>query len=219
MWRSNIAIRQQLPDKERKKKKKENKGGSSGKCLLGTTIQGLFFVIDLLGSRGILQHVFGLGTEDLAPPERHESEEEEDNPSNADKDNHNAVPHDEPGQIKDIRQDPNDGDETHVRKPATKLQIGSAERHGEWKGGRKRGVSSKEANERRKKETYVRAQQLRISLRCLWTLNQYGRIPNTNKKTARPNSITPHMTLTAYQTSPAAGVTRPWRGRLKKRER
>ena len=79
----------------------------------------------MLRSRSILQHVFGLGKEYLAPPERHEGEEEEDGPGDADEDDHDAVPHDEPGQIKDIRQDPNDGDETNIRKPAIQIQITS----------------------------------------------------------------------------------------------
>ena len=56
------------------------------------------------------------------------------------------------------------------------------------------------------RKAYVRAQQPRISPRCLWSLNQYGRIPNTNKKTARPNSISADMTLAAYQMSPAVSV-------------
>lgn len=73
---------------------------------------------------------------------------------------------------------------------------------------------SETKNQMNKTKTYVRAQQPRISPRCLWSLNQYGRIPNTNKNTARPNSITADMTLTAYQTSPAFSVTRPWRGKL-----
>lgn len=100
------------------------------------TIQGLFFIVDLLGSRKVLQHVLGLGEEDLTPPERHKREEEEDRPSKADKDDHNAVPHDEPGQVKDIGQDPNDGDETHVWKPATKMVNQFRISDIEWKGGR-----------------------------------------------------------------------------------
>ena len=35
------------------------------------------------------------------------------------------MPHDESRQIKDIRQDPNDGDETHIRKPTAKNGNGS----------------------------------------------------------------------------------------------
>ena len=85
------------------------------------TIQGLFFIIDLLGSRSVPQHVFGFGEEYLAPPERHKGEEEEDGPSDTDEDDHDAVPDDEPGQIKDIRQDPNDGDEAHIWEPATEI--------------------------------------------------------------------------------------------------
>lgn len=183
-----------------------------GECSPRVTIQGLFFVIDLPGTRGILQHVLGLGKKDLASPERHEGEEEEDGPSDAHEDDHDGVPHDEPGQVKDICQDPDDRDETHVREPTIKITnrfwVSDSRWHGEWKGESKQRASPKKTSERSKEQTYVSAQQPRISLRCLWSLNQYGRIPNRNKKTARPNSITPDMTLTAYQTSPAVGVTR-----------
>ena len=86
------------------------------------TIQGLFFVISLLlGSRSVLQHIFGIRKEDLPPPESHEGEEEEDGPGDADEDDHHGVPDDKPRQIKDIRQDPDDGDETHIWKSTTKI--------------------------------------------------------------------------------------------------
>ena len=85
------------------------------------TIQGSFFVILLLGSRCILQHVFGVGKEDLSPPESHEGEEEEDDPSDTDEDDHDRVPHDESRQIENIRQDSDDGDETHIWKSTTQI--------------------------------------------------------------------------------------------------
>ena len=179
------------------------------------TIQGPFFVVDLLlGSRGILQDVFGIGKEDLSPPEGHEGEEEEDGPGDADEDDHDGVPDDEPRQIEDIRQDPDDGDETHIWKPSQpRLQIVSMSMN--TKNGSTGEPPKRTEIEHKKEETYVSAQQPRISLRCLWSLNQYGRIPNMNKKTARPNSITPDITLTAYQTSPAVSDTRPWIGKLR----
>jgi len=86
------------------------------------TIQGLFFVIGLLvGSRSVLQHVFGCRKEDLPPPESHEGEKKEDGPGDADEDDHDGVPDDKPRQIEDIRQDPDDGDETHIWKSTTQI--------------------------------------------------------------------------------------------------
>ena len=113
MRQNGIVIGGQWPDEE----------GNGGERLPRVTIQGLFFVIDLLlGSRSILQHVFGSGKEDLSPPESHEGEEEEDGPSDTDKDDHDGVPHDEPMQIENVRQDADDGDETHIWKPTTPIK-------------------------------------------------------------------------------------------------
>ena len=131
------------------------------------TVQGLFFVIDLLGTWGILEHIFGLSEEDFAPPERHKGEEEEDSPSDTHEDDHDAVPHDEPGQIKDIRQEPNDGDETHIWKSTKKItnRFGvSGTENG--RAGKNAGQAQKRQT-RMKRETHVSAQQPRISLRCL----------------------------------------------------
>jgi hypothetical protein len=88
------------------------------------TTQCLFFVIGLLlRSWNILQHVFRFRKEDLSPPESQKGEEEEDGPGDADEDDHGGVPHDEPRQIENIRQDPDDGDETHIRKSTTQSKI------------------------------------------------------------------------------------------------
>lgn len=88
------------------------------------TIQGLFFVIGLLfGSRSVLQHIFGIRKEDLPSPESHKGEEEEDGPGDADEDDHDGVPDDEPRQIEDIRQDPDDGDETHIWKSKNRFNV------------------------------------------------------------------------------------------------
>ena len=61
------------------------------------------------------------------------------------------------------------------------------------------------------RSTMVRKYDLqpRISLKCLWSLNQYGSAPKTKKNTAKPKSIRPPSTLEAYQISPAASETRP----------
>jgi len=122
MRQSRIATGRQWPDEggERVKKGEETKGNANERSP-GVTVQGLFFIIDLLGTRGVLQHVFRLSEEYLAPPERHKGEEEEDSPSDTHEDDHDAVPHDEPGEIKDIRQEPNDGDETHIWKPTMRI--------------------------------------------------------------------------------------------------
>lgn len=57
----------------------------------------------------------------------------------------------------------------------------------------------------------------RISFKFLWSLNQYGRALNRNRKTASPKSSNALMTLVAYQISPAAGETRLCAGRLHKK--
>jgi len=102
-------------------RKEEGTKGNAGESSPGVTVQGLFFIINLLGTRGVLQHVFSLREEDFAPPERHKGEEEEDSPSDTHEDDHDGVPHDESGQIEDIRQEPNDGDETHIWKPTMRI--------------------------------------------------------------------------------------------------
>ena len=92
------------------------------------TIQGLLFIVGsarwalLHGGRDILQHVFGCGKEYFSSPESHKGEEEEDGPSDADENDHDGVPHDEPRQVEDICQDADDGDETHIRKPKTHIR-------------------------------------------------------------------------------------------------
>ena len=122
-WQSKTAIRQQYPDEAKERGKRE----SSGESLHRLAAQGPFFVTGLprrallLRRRGIHQHVFGIGEEDFPPPEGHEGEEEEDSPGDADEDDHDAVPHDEPGKIENVRQDSDDGDETHIGKPVTKI--------------------------------------------------------------------------------------------------
>jgi len=90
------------------------------------TAQGPFFIIGfprqvLFRSQNILQHIFGFGQENLSPPEGHESEKEEDGPGDAHEDDHDGVPDDEPGQVKNVCQHPNDGDETHVWKPTFEI--------------------------------------------------------------------------------------------------
>ena len=100
---------------------KRTKEGNGDKRLRRVTIQGLFFVVYLLGCRDILQYVFGIGKEYFSPPERHKGEEEEDGPSGADEDDHDGVPHDEPRQVENVRQDTDDGDETDIRKPKTEI--------------------------------------------------------------------------------------------------
>ena len=110
---------------------------SDGERLSRVTIQGLFFIVGsarralLHGGRNILQDVFGISKEYFPSPESHKGEEEEDGPSDADEDDHDGVPHDEPRQVEDIRQDTDDGDETHIRKPKT--QIRNHPRREKWK--------------------------------------------------------------------------------------
>lgn len=54
----------------------------------------------------------------------------------------------------------------------------------------------------------------RISCKCLWTLNQYGSRPKKNRNTASPKSMSPDITDTANQISPADSLTRPCNGKL-----